>query len=269
MIRRAVVTLVSLAALALLGGNARAIASDYGSIKGSDGVVRVAFGYGFPTIRCSPKFQCDIVFNVDEYLTTNPVAGNLDHWDIRATHGYGGHVYVQPDEVAAATNVTVLTSKRTYHFFIDRDMTSRNIAFGWYYPHEYAEKLRQLRALAALPPPPPPAPEPTPMPTESPVCHPGPGDRIDTDYKPARGDASLRPMRVFNNGTQTCIRVGRLSEYPAIISFDASNAERQINYTTQVEDDGGRTYVVPALYSRFALILGSGKSRQEVYIEHK
>ncbi len=211
------------------------------------GVVRFyCCGPLHPALQCQPGTFCDIELSPTEGLFVHPVADQSE-WQIEATQGYGAHILFEPIRVGARTMLWIHTTQHDYYVWLEGVARTEHAVYGFSYP----------------PAPPPPLPAPVPTPTPSPTPAP-----LRGAYK-VTGSAPFAPTRVANDGTRTYVFLPRLAEYPVLLALDRSGTTATVNYAIHDGADGGRTYIVPGLVDRMVLVIGTGKSTEEVRIEHE
>lgn len=122
----------------------------------------------------------------------------------------GNHLFVKPRASGVRTNLTVLTSRRSYHF--------QYIVSGQPPDPESHEVLYVLRFLyPPLAPPPVTTPEPT---AARPARH--------AVYAYA-GSKALRPEAAWDDGVRTWLRYGSQQELPAVFARNADGSESLVN----------------------------------------
>jgi type IV secretion system protein VirB9 len=87
------------------------------------------------------------------------------------------------------------------------------------------------------------------------------------DYKIKGGDATIRPVRVFDDGKKTYIQISEAAknrEAPILVVIGTDGKQEMVNY--RVKDD---MYIVDRLFERAQLVLGSGKKAHKVEIDRE
>jgi type IV secretion system protein VirB9 len=191
-------------------------------------VVKVVGRYGYSTV---------IEFAPGE-VVTDVALGDTLAWEVAPSKN---NVFVKPREDKAATNMTVVTDKRVYHFMLQaarHTNTSPKDAFfavRFKYPAEEAAKLaaereaQQAKAALAIQPKP-----------------------VNWDYW-ACGARQLRPTEVYDDGRFTYLRFPGAQEIPAVFIINSDNSESLANGQMR-----GDKFVVYATAKK--LILRKGKS---------
>src|SRR5207302_10149630 len=88
-------------------------------------------------------------------------------------------------------------------------------------------------------------------------------EMLNEDYR-ISGDASIRPIRVLDDGTHTYIRMNPSilhREAPILAILGPDGKAEMVNYRVQ-----GSVYVVDRLFDRARLILGSGRKARKADI---
>jgi type IV secretion system protein VirB9 len=191
------------------------------------------------TIHGRADTQSTVAFDPDERIE-NIAVGDSAGWQV-APNKRADLLFVKPTKPGTHTNMTVVTDQRTYLF----DLVSS----------PRAEPVYILRFTY-------PAPRPKPVQTAvvtpvtdvAPEVHPAPPDPATLDFAWAsRGDRTLIPSRVFDDGHSTFLAWSKDVPLPAILTREASGAEGPVNYTTR-----GDYVVVDGVPSQ--LILRAGKA---------
>lgn len=218
------------------------------------------FGESNPVLYCKPLRVCDIELQAGE-LVNSVAFGDTTRWLAELAHSRSGngaapHLLVKPREYGIATNLVILTDRRTYHVaLISRDDTKgeyvRNARF--YYPREavtawnravrgeaerggffsrlFAGDAPQVRDVESL--------------------------NFDYEISPSGSKApSWAPVAAFDDGARTFIQfpqsvaVGGGGRAPVLFVRDEAKRETR-NYRVH-----GDTYVVDGLFETAVLVLG-------------
>lgn len=89
-------------------------------------------------------------------------------------------------------------------------------------------------------------------------------DSMYFNYELKGGGASVRPVRVFDDGKKTYIQISQAArnrEAPVLVVIGADRKPEMANYRVK-----GDMYIVDRLFDRARLILGSGKKVRNVEI---
>ncbi|MCZ2134602.1 MAG: P-type conjugative transfer protein VirB9 [Burkholderiales bacterium] len=203
-------------------------------------VVKVVGHYGYST---------DIVFASYEDVAGGAIAvGDSDAWEVAPA---GNHLFVKPRAKGAVTNMTVVTSKRTYQFALDAreiagvtrgDNASMFFEVRFTYPDDEAAAAKAIadqrrredaeRRMQSL--------------LNSPV--------VPKNYNYyGCGTRDLWPTEVFDDGRFTYLRFPAAQEIPAIFVVNSDKTESLVNGGMHDEQ-----YVVQATARK--LVLRRGKS---------
>lgn len=219
------------------------------------------------------NYQSFIEFAEDEEIEMISI-GEAFAWRLTPA---GKRLFVRPLEIAAHTNMTIITNKRTYHFDIRSDeftgKADEDLVYTvrFFYP-QVGQPLPippQLTvpnpaAKPVLPPPTPPKPTAvitTPTPQVSAgedmpgiVVRNPEGSDINLDYSLAGKSDNITPLRVYDNGNETNFQFANDNlVIPTISIVDPNGGETALSYV--IRDN---YVVVPTVGNQFTLRLGDG-----------
>jgi P-type conjugative transfer protein TrbG len=237
---------------------------------GPDGRVLLAFGAGLPTVVCAPLRVCLIEPQPGEKLEGEPQIGDSVRWNISpATYGKGEEstavLVLKPQMPGLDTNLLITTDRRAYYVRLvskAEDYVSR-VAFvyndddgGKKWKEHFAEQKREELTAARVP-----------ARQDSGLLI--SADRLNFAYQVKGGDESIRPRRVFDDGSKTYIQMSpgvTNREAPVLVVLGQDGKGEMVNYRMKEQ-----TYIVDRLFERAQLVLGSGKKAQKVEItrEHR
>ena len=180
-------------------------------------------------------FQIDLEFEPGEHFT-GLGAGDVDSLAYAAAEN---HLFLKPRAGEVSTNLTVITSRRTYHF----DYLVR--------PHRGAVPpegaLYALRFVYA----PPPADGVSAVTVEKSLQAPVPERARNLDYAYC-GSPMLQPASAWDDGVQTHLRFSARQELPALFVADEEGGESLVNFTVQ-----GDEVVIHRIARRFIVRRGA------------
>ncbi|MCX8571134.1 TrbG/VirB9 family P-type conjugative transfer protein [Aminobacter sp. MET-1] len=158
-----------------------------------------------------------ILFGSDE-LITQVVAGDTVSWQI-LTSADRRSLTLKPMEKDAPTNLSVITTKRTYSFelLVNDSKNARNQTYKlrFHYPEEAGMKgMAELWEQAQ---------EAQKNPNIKNIRR----DKVNYDYG-FKGDAGAKPVWVFDDGIKTFMKFS--GDTPAIFTVDGERRESLINY---------------------------------------
>lgn len=193
----------------------------------------------------------DIVLEPGEVLTGPIAAGDTARWIIADTASGAGagrqvHVLVKPTSAPLATNLLIMSDRRTYHLELRASGRTWFSRVAWRYPNPPVVPAvpATTRAPEASPP----------DPAASVYAYRLDGDRV-----------AWRPARVFDDGRRTFIQFAEAADLAALpplyLVGDDGKVGALVDYHVQ-----GRTLVLDRLLDRAQLRLGLGRKARVVSI---
>jgi P-type conjugative transfer protein TrbG len=232
-------------------------------VAGADGSVRFLYGANQPSIVCAVLQVCDVSLQAGEQVQSINL-GDSNRWVVEpAISGVGAdqiqHIIIKPMDVGLETSLIVTTDRRTYYFKLrsHRDQYMAQISFT--YPEEATAKweaMKQQEIQERI---------------ENTIPETGEylGD-LDFNYK-ISGNASWKPVRVYNDGVKTIIQMSKemaQTEAPTLLvvrdkgGLFSDDETVMVNYRVQ-----GDRYVVDTVFDEAMLIAGVGRRQDRVTIE--
>jgi type IV secretion system protein VirB9 len=211
------------------------------------------------------NYQSFIEFSDDEEIEMISI-GEAFAWRLTPA---GKRLFIRPLEIAAHTNMTIITNKRTYHFDIRSDefegKADEDLVYTirFFYP-QVGQPLPIPPQLAVANP----AAKAPPKPLGAVVRTPIPGARIDQGlptviernpeeaqlnflYSLAGKADNITPLKVYDDGNETHFQFAKDNlVVPTISAVDASGSEYQLSYS--IRDN---YVVVPTVARQFTLRL--------------
>lgn len=197
--------------------------------------------------------QASIIFGEDETIE-NVAIGNSQTWQV-TPNKRANILFVKPLEPRAATNLTVVTSKRTYLFDLVASPNAKPLyVLRFDYPIDPEEEARkaELAQAAAQQP-------------EAPADPFSAVDPADLNFAwNGEGDTALLPERAFDDGEATFLTwpVGR--DVPAILITNAKGDEGPVNYTVRGDTiviDGVPRSIILRAGEESATLVNAGPER--------
>ena len=193
---------------------------------GKDGRVVFTFGAGMPVIVCAPLRICVIELEPGERIASAPHIGDSVRWDVSLESSGSGDqdtplIVVKPRDIGLDTSLFVATDRRTYYMRLLSKSDEYTPMVAFEYPDEERAKIQealqrqeQERELTRI----------NTIPTS--------GANLFYDYK-IRGERSLRPVRVMDDGAKTYIQmppeiVNR--ELPTLV-IEGPGGKELVNYS--------------------------------------
>lgn len=217
------------------------------------------YGEERPVVICAVNNMCDIALQPGERLHGEPFVGDPRFRLFPSVTGKNGssrlHVLVQPAAAGIQTTLTIHTDRRAYHIELRSHATQYMAAVQFAYPEEIrAVAAREEHARAE-------ARQRETLPTGEYL------GELDFNYS-VTGAARWRPVRVYSKGQQTIIQMGSALDAataPALLILKGSELMPATSVAPfRLVDD---RYEVDLLFTRAALVSGSGDSQQSVTIQ--
>lgn len=191
----------------------------------------------------------DVEFSEDEVIGT-PEPGDPNAWDIRTV---GRHMFLRPIAPEADTNLTVVSDKRVYRFYLRvlpvpltdvKQTKDPNLIYGlsFKYPDLDAARAAQLRAKEEA--------EQRERLLKSKLLAGDPSAAINEDYWIA-GSEQISPTAVSDDGRFIRLTFGKNRDMPAIYEVDENGKESLINGVPK-----GNTFTVQRLVRKLVLRKG-------------
>lgn len=254
-------------------------------VAGADGTVQFLFGSTQPSVVCAVLQVCDIELQPGEVIS-NFHAGDQVRWRIEparsgSPEGEIEHVIVKPLDVGLRTSLIITTDRRTYYlqlvshrteymprvsFSYPDDATRRWNAFNAQNRERLEDQEGEERAGGGRS-------------SNREVCGNSRGtsylDRLNFDYE-VTGDASWKPVRVFNDGHKTILQMPDTlsqTEAPSLLVLRGEDSvfpwgekaeQVMVNYRVQ-----GNRYVVDSIPERMILVAGAGSHQSKVVITRR
>ncbi|MBX7526093.1 TrbG/VirB9 family P-type conjugative transfer protein [Qipengyuania vesicularis] len=190
------------------------------------------------TLHGRVNVQASIIFGDDETIE-NVAIGNSSTWQV-TPNKRANMLFVKPLDPRASTNLTVVTSKRTYLFDLVASPTAKPVyVLRFDYPADPAETTDtpQASQLAEA---------------EQPADPFASVDPSDLNFAwSGEGSASLLPDRAFDDGEATFLTWPTGRDVPAILRTNSKGEEGPVNYTVR-----GDTIVIDGVPRRLVLRAG-------------
>ncbi|WP_165904994.1 P-type conjugative transfer protein VirB9 [Parashewanella curva] len=197
-------------------------------------VVKLVGHYGFAT---------DIAFANGE--TIKQIAmGDSAAWSVTPVDN---HIFIKPKAQLAITNMTVLTNRHVYQFELNASLlkntnqaTSRNMMFAvdFIYPDDLKTQLHQHNQQQLL--------------EDQLSLHTSP--QVNSQNYFYKGDKSLLPVTVFDDGRFTYLKFNPKQDLPAVYTVNSDNSESLVN--SHINPDFPNTIVIRRVVRRLVLRQG-------------
>jgi type IV secretion system protein TrbG len=232
-------------------------------VAGQSGVVRFTFGAVQPSIVCAVMQVCDVQLQPGEQVNAVNL-GDSVRWLVEpAVSGTDDntieHLVIKPLDVGLETSLIVTTNRRTYHMRLRSHRTDYMAQVAFDYPEETAAKWAALKKAQQV----------ERKKNTIPATNEYLGD-LDFHYT-VTGQASWRPVRVYNDGTKTIIEMPdtmRQTEAPTLMvvrksgSMFKKDENVMVNYRLQ-----GNRYIVDDVFEKAIMIAGVGFGQTKITVE--
>lgn len=229
---------------------------------GRDGRVLYSYGAGLPTVVCAPLRVCMIELQPGENLVGEPHIGDSVRWNLSpAMYGKGPSetsvIVLKPTSPGLDTNLLITTDRRAYYLRLLSKLDDYVARVAFAYPDDQADEKKWQQHLAE---------QKAQQEKSSRIAElpPNAFESMYFNYELKGGDATVRPLRVFDDGKKTYIQISQAArnrEAPVLVVIGADRKPEMVNYRVK-----GDMYIVDRLFDRARLILGSGKKARKVEI---
>jgi len=226
------------------------------------------FGETVPELVCAPERACDLELEAGE-VVDGVALGATDRWEVtQFFEGQGEglipHILLKPAGFDLATNLVVVTNRRTYHVELASIAEEgKEGAFhhhvSFWYPQSWAQRLRTEEEAREAPF------VPAETDGEEPRLDPAGLSFAYRVHAPRRKRRRLpwRPRAVFDDGERVFIHLPpEARPLPAVVGVDSGGEPYPLNEQFR---DGA--FVIPSLAPEIELVSGSGKRRRSLTIE--
>lgn len=212
------------------------------------------------TIQGHTNVQATIRFEDGEHIE-NVAIGDSQKWQVTPNRR-ANLLFVKPLSERAATNMTVVTDKRTYLFDLVASPANRNPLYvlSFKYPEE-PEEARQAESDASAPVPGPNEIELAAATDPYAVVDPA---QLNFAWT-TRGDAKLLPSSIYDDGSATFLTWAPGKPLPAILVKDKKGNEGPVNYAVRgdvIVVDGVPREIVLRSGEDTATLLNQGPVRE-------
>lgn len=234
-------------------------------LVGRDGAITFVYGVSQSSIVCAVMQVCDIELQPGERVNSVHL-GDTARWSIEPAFTGNGpgsiqHVIVKPYDTGLDTTLIIATDRRTYNLALrsdDKDFMSR---VNFIYPGEATLKFAAMKAQESA--------------ERTLNTLPETGEylgNLDFEYD-IDGDASWKPIRVYNDGKKTILEMPEAmqqTESPSLLviregqGWFSKDEDVLVNYRVQSD-----RYIVDSVFDKAMLIAGVGSSQTHVMITRK
>jgi len=231
------------------------------SIKGKDGSITFIYGATMPSIVVAPLRFADIQLQPGEVIREIQL-GDTVRWQV--TPSISGtaptevsHVIVKPTDVGLTTTLAIMTNRRAYHLNLKSSKKKYMPIVNFHYTDEIDNKWAAYKGYMNKQ-------------KEANQFSVDAGakirniDTLNFNYK-IRGNASWKPVRVYNDGVKTYIQMPKtmkFKEAPILMVLDKHSNKKLVNY--RLKND---RFIVDKLFREAVLIVGVGSDQEKIIIQ--
>lgn len=219
--------------------------------KGNNGEIELIYGLSQSQILTAILQVTDIQFEENESISSVHL-GDTARWVVEHIKGNQEHLIIKPKESGLLTSLVVVTDKRTYHMQIKSNEKLYYPMVKFHYPENLIIKaqnknynkvknisVKDIATGAYL-------------------------KDLNFNYT-IKGNASFKPVRVYNNNIKTIIEMPRninASNIPILMTLEAESKKPVIvNYRYQ-----NNKFIVDAIFDKAILISGVGMKQKKITI---
>ena len=222
-------------------------------ITTEQGMVSFVYGQSMPTIIVAPFKVADLQMQPGERIKYI-VLGDNARWKFEVVDSGGGakstsHIAITTLDSGLETTALITTDRRAYHLGLKSDRNKHMAYTGFIYPLETYVTLEGVQDKIE-----------NSVKTRVTGGH----DLEDLDFNYViDGDASWKPVQIFNNGEKTYLKMPKMQEMPILLVKTAAG-EGLVNY--RVKDN---TFIVDQIFDEGYLIVGVGWNQEKITITRK
>jgi len=239
------------------------------SFRGEDGSISFLYGATMPRVVVAPLKITDIQFQMGEEIKDVQL-GDTTRWMISPSISGDGksqvsHLLIKTTDVGLETTLFVSTNRRTYHMNlfsrkyeympIIRFKYKDEINKKWDAYNNHFEQIKEDKKIQK---------DAKKFKITSDLSK--NIDALDFDYS-IEGEASWKPVRVYNDGIKTYIQMPNSMKYqeaPIFMVLDKGDRNKLVNYRLKEN-----SYIVDKLFQKGMLIIGVGKNQEKITIIKK
>jgi len=220
------------------------------------GKVLFTYGASVPVVVGAPNQLCVVELQPGE--TVNEVlVGDSARWMCEvAKSGPAAHIVIKPVDAGLSTTALITTDRRAYYLQLVSQKSGHTPRVGFLYPDEGAAKYREKQDKEA---------KEKQWKTAEAAGEPKDLSQLNFSYE-VKGDASWKPVQVFDDGRQTFIKLpAAVQTGDAPVLFARSGGQDQmVNYRMK-----NLSMIVDGIFPETFLISGVGSKQQRVTIRKK
>lgn len=232
------------------------------TVEDKDGAVVYTFGVTLPVVVCKPLRVCVLQLEEGEEIIDPPRCGDTAQWEIspsKPDDRRQPHIYIKPLDSGLTTNLVVVTDRRTYVVALKSRNDKYTPMVSFRYPENEARAWREHLAEQAR----------LEQQKQQDNQFKSGGQSFnaeDLDFEYIiKGDAKWKPLRVFNDGVKTYLKmpeVMKMYEAPVLLAVN-DGKEALVNYRLH-----GDMFIVDQLFDKAVLLSGVGNNQAKITVTH-
>ena len=232
------------------------------TVEDKDGAVVYTFGVTLPVVVCKPLRVCVLQLEEGEEIIDPPRCGDTAQWEIspsKPDDRRQPHIYIKALDSGLTTNLIVVTDRRTYVVALKSRNDKYTPMVSFRYPGNEARAWREhLAEQARLE---------QQKQQDNQFKSGGQSfnaEDLDFEYT-IKGDAKWKPLRVFNDGVKTYLKmpeVMKMYEAPVLMAVN-DGKEALVNYRLH-----GDMFIVDQLFDKAVLLSGVGSNQAKITVTH-
>jgi len=222
----------------------------------ANGKLLFVFGANIPTVIGAPNQICDIELQAGETVN-DVISGDSARWVVEASKaGNAAHIVLKPLDAGLETNLVITTDRRTYHINLKSVQKGNTPHIAFTYPEDIHTKLKNNEEKDK---------KDHQWNTANVDGQPKDLSQLNFSYD-IKGDASWKPLQVFDDGHQTFIKLPpqvESSDAPVVMARN-NGQDTLVNFRMK-----NLTLLVDGVYPETILISGVGSKQQRITIRKK
>ena len=232
------------------------------TVSEDGGSVVYTFGVTLPVIVCRPLRISTLILEYGEKIIEKPRAGDTAQWKIspsKSNDRRAPHVFIKPLDSGLTTNLIIVTDRRTYVIALKSRNDKYTPVVSFRYPENEARAWDAHLAEQAR---------------KEKEKHQNNkfksgnltfnAEDLDFNYS-TKGEARWKPLRVFNDGIKTYLKMPKIMEFyeaPVLLTIN-DGQEALVNY--RLHDD---LFIVDQLFENAVLLSGVGSNQTKITVTH-
>jgi len=232
------------------------------TVEDKDGAVVYTFGATLPVVVCKPLRVCVLQLEEGEEIIDPPRCGDTAQWEIspsKPDDRRQPHIYIKALDSGLTTNLVVVTDRRTYVVALKSRNDKYTPMVSFRYPENEARAWQEHLAEQAR----------LEQQKQQDNQFKSGGQSFnaeDLDFEYIiKGDAKWKPLRVFNDGVKTYLKmpeVMKMYEAPVLLAVN-DGKEALVNYRLH-----GDMFIVDQLFDKAVLLSGVGSNQAKITVTH-